>query len=151
MNKKLVAGLIVVALILGGIAVGVSFYSRANKSVTNLPVTNFQVSPGTSFSRESTSEGEMPPDIVTVLITDDGFSPDIVAVKVGGSVTFVNTGNRDHRIASNPHPVHTDLPGFDSGDLRAGEGYTYTFTKVGEWSFHDHLNPALVGRVIVTE
>jgi plastocyanin len=89
---------------------------------------------------------------VEVTITDSAFSPADITVKSGTKVTFKNTGTKQHWPASAPHPSHTDLPGFDSmKGLANNETYSYTFTQVGKWKYHDHLNVALFGSVIVVE
>lgn len=76
-------------------------------------------------------------------ITSAGFSPADITVKSGTVVTFKNLDTAPHWPASNPHPTHTDLPGFDAlKALANGESYSFTFTQVGKWGFHDHLNPA---------
>ncbi len=86
----------------------------------------------------------------TISISDTGFSPATVRVKAGTTVTFTNNGQALHWPASNPHPVHTDLPGFDAKrGLATGESYSFTFTKVGTWGFHDHLNTIMKGSVVV--
>ena len=75
-------------------------------------------------------------------ITSAGFSPAAITVKSGTVVTFKNLDSAQHWPASNPHPTHTDLPGFDAlKGLATGETYSFTFTQVGTWGFHDHLNP----------
>lgn len=86
----------------------------------------------------------------TITYTDNGFSPQTITVKVGTPVTFVNQSSTGMWVASNPHPVHTDLPGFDEKQsVDSGGSYTYTFEKVGSWGFHNHRNPSDGGTVIV--
>ena len=90
------------------------------------------------------------PESVTVVISENGFAPAVVKVKAGTKVTWFNKNIRPHWPASNPHPIHTDLPGFDAKNgLSQGETYSYTFDKLGKWEYHDHLNPALTGVVEV--
>lgn len=85
-----------------------------------------------------------------VIITDDGFSPQTVTVRAGGTVTWTNAGATPHWPASDPHPAHTGLPGFDSlAGLASGETYQFTVTKPGTFGYHDHLFPLLKGTVIV--
>lgn len=86
-------------------------------------------------------------------ITADGFSPADITVRSGTQVVFKNTDTTAHLPASNPHPNHTDLPGFDAlKGLTNGETYSFTFTKLGKWGFHDHLNPIKYrGSVTVVE
>jgi len=89
----------------------------------------------------------------SVSITAGGtFSPAVITVKKGTTVTWTNTGSAQVWIASNPHPTHTDYPGFDSkAAIGTGESYSFTFNKVGSWGYHNHLNPTVMGTVIVTE
>jgi plastocyanin len=85
-------------------------------------------------------------------MTDSGFSPSNITVKSGTVVIFKNTSSKTYWPASNPHPTHTDLPGFDAlRGLNNGETYSFTFTKLGVWGFHDHLNPTLDGRITVVQ
>lgn len=84
-----------------------------------------------------------------VRITTSGFSPSTVTVKVGTVVTWTNGSGDTARVSSDPHPTHTTLPGFDSTSLGGDETYTFTFTKVGTWGYHNHEDPAMTGTVIV--
>jgi len=88
-----------------------------------------------------------------VSITAGGtFSPATITVKKGTTVTWTNTDGAKVWIASDPHPVHTDYPGLDSHtDIGAGESFSFTFDKVGSWTYHNHLNPTVKGTVVVTE
>ncbi|MEX1112358.1 MAG: cupredoxin domain-containing protein [Candidatus Andersenbacteria bacterium] len=86
----------------------------------------------------------------TIRISETGFSPTQLTVAAGTTVTFVNDGQALHWPASDLHPTHTALPGFDAKrGLPTGETYSYTFTEVGTWRFHDHLNPQETGTVVV--
>lgn len=88
----------------------------------------------------------------TVSFTDTGFSPAAITIKKGTSVTFENQSALNMWVASDVHPTHQLLPGFDQ--LKAvskGGLYTYTFAKVGTWTFHNHVSPTNAGKVIVTE
>ncbi len=107
-----------------------------------------------SVSPEAASSpvaGESPAaSATTISIGDTGFTPAKIVVKAGTTVTFMNNGQALHWPASTPHPVHTDLPDFDAKKgLATGEEYLFTFSKVGTWGFHDHLNPIFEGSVIV--
>lgn len=80
------------------------------------------------------------------------FSPNPVTIKVGQGVRFVNAGPGLMWVASNPHPTHTDYPGFDSlKGVEVGQSYTFVFSKVGTWKYHNHPNPSETGTVVVTE
>jgi len=76
---------------------------------------------------------------------------DTISVKKGTVVTWNNKDSAPHWVASDPHPVHNQLPGFDSvRKIAAGESYPFTFEKTGTFTYHDHLNPLkFKGTVIV--
>lgn len=86
----------------------------------------------------------------SVKYTDSGFTPNTLTIKVGTQVTFTNDSSSPMWVASNPHPVHSDLPGFDElKGVDKGGSYTYTFQKAGSWKYHNHLNSADGGVVLV--
>lgn len=88
----------------------------------------------------------------TVDYTDNGFVPNSINIKIGTSVTWTNKTSSPMWVASNPHPVHTDLPGFDQLSSVGKNGtYTYTFEKVGNWGYHNHMLPSDTGLVKVTQ
>jgi len=90
------------------------------------------------------------PESVVITYTDSGFVPTTVTINIGDSVVFKNESSRTFRPASDPHPVHTDLSGFDSDTAVAvGQSYTFTFNKSGSWGFHDHLDSGKKGTVVV--
>jgi len=86
-----------------------------------------------------------------VSLTSDGrFSPQTVSVEMGARVRWTNNDDAAHRVSSDPHPTHTNLPGFDSlENIPPGFTYSYTFQERGTFTYHDHLNPTATGTVIV--
>lgn len=88
--------------------------------------------------------------VAGVSITANGFSPATITIHQGDYVMFTNKDTEPHWPASNPHPSHTDYPGFDAKHaLSPGQTYTFKFDRVGTWGYHDHLNPSTGGTVIV--
>ncbi len=86
----------------------------------------------------------------TVTFDGSSFSPSTLTVKSGTTVTFTNNSDTPVWPASNPHPTHTDLPGFDAGKgLGKGESYSFTFVKKGSWGYHDHLDSGIMGTIVV--
>jgi len=115
---------------------------------TPAPVTNTNAPIPVGTSASKIASGTM----TIKIMPDNSFDPTTAYVKVNTAVTFVNNSDKPHWVASDPHPTHTDLPGFDSkATFGPGQSYTYTFTKVGRWLFHDHTNPAFGGAVVVSE
>ena len=78
----------------------------------------------------------------TITITASGLSPTSVTVAPGSRVTFVNSDNRPHEPASDPHPTHGSCPPIDqTGFIAAGQSRTTgNLNTTGTCSFHDHLN-----------
>lgn len=91
-----------------------------------------------------------PAESALVTYSDRGFSPEIVEIAVGGTVTFKNEATRDLWVASNDHPAHLLYPEFDAKKGYApGSEYRFTFEKAGTWKYHDHLKASLGGTIIV--
>lgn len=89
---------------------------------------------------------------MVISITNDGFSPGTVLITPGTTVTWTNDSDGPAHIASNPHPEHDGLSGFDSAEpIFIGDSYTFTFEEPGTYGYHDHLNPETNGTVEVTE
>lgn len=85
-----------------------------------------------------------------VRYTDKGFVPDKVEVPVGSTVEFINDSSTSMWVASMAHPAHTILPTFDQfRAYKKGAIYRYVFDKKGTWEYHDHINPARGGVVVV--
>ncbi len=99
------------------------------------------------------AEPAAPPEVAGKNVTYNAqgqFEPNVLTVKAGTTVTWKNMSASPLWVASNPHPVHTDLAGFDAKtDIRTGETWSFTFTKPGNWGYHNHLQPFTTGTVIV--
>ncbi len=109
-----------------------------------------EASPVAETSETGLSADQDVTEKTIISMTDTGFAPETVTVAAGSTVTFVNNGQALHWPASDVHPTHELLPGFDAGrGIATGDEYAFTFTEVGRWSFHDHLNPQFMGAVVV--
>ncbi len=90
--------------------------------------------------------------VFAVKYTKSGFAPSILEVKRGDIVSFENTSDQSFWPASDPHPSHLKYSEFDARQsLLPGEVFSFQFQKVGEWSYHDHLNPNAKGVVKVVQ
>jgi plastocyanin len=92
-----------------------------------------------------------PPRTAKIYITAQGFQPTTITIKTGTTITWRNNDQTAHRIASNPHPEHTDLKGLYSGLLNEQDTYSYTYNTVGSYNYHDETNPTTNGTVVVKE
>lgn len=133
-------------------------YYALNKRASNTVVNNNVQTPpapqpGTASEKNNAipPAGNAPSPVNHVLsMTDAGFSPATLNIKKGDTVAFTNNGTALHWPASAPHPTHTNYPGFDAGRaLEPGESWTFQFDKIGTWTYHDHLNPATKGTIVV--
>lgn len=106
----------------------------------------------TATQTEQPTITQNPTNVKAVIITykNGVFTPNTINIKKGTTVKFINEGTDQMWVASSPHPQHTDLPDFDQlKGVGQGVSYEYTFTKVGNWKFHNHLKPSAFGTVIV--
>lgn len=56
------------------------------------------------------------------------FNPTQLTITAGTTITFTNKDNADHTATSTGH--------FDSGKIKSGDSYTYTFTTAGIYYFY---------------
>jgi|SRR3954471_17434529 plastocyanin len=67
-----------------------------------------------------------------VYIDEGAYSPSIVRVPVGATVSWKNQDTRAYTVTSLP-----GAPRFDSGPIQAGEVYTRTFDDPGRYFYED--------------
>lgn len=108
------------------------------------------------LSTQSSSSGELVEargqNEVSIVLTDDGFVPRDVQVDRGTTVVFSTTRPFQFWPASNEHPAHTIFPDFDSKrPIDADQPWSYTFERLGEWRFHDHVRSYYSGTIYVVE
>lgn len=146
----------------------------SSKSNTTQPTSNTSSSPSTTNTGSSSGSGstttstsssptssntstggtnpttQTSPQTYTVTYTSSGFTPSTITIKAGDTIIFKNNSNKDVWPASDPHPTHTDYPGFDPGQaIPPGGQWSFKFTKVGTWGYHNHLQPGQTGTVVV--
>ena len=89
----------------------------------------------------------------TITINSSGVvTPNDIPVAAGSRVTFINNDSRNHEMASDPHPDHTDCPAINEvGFITPGQTkLTGNLTTVRTCGFHDHnddQNANLKGRI----
>ncbi len=157
MNNKnyLIAGGVALVVLIGGYFLLSSSKQSQSTQTPVIPTEKIVASPTVVLPTEvipteSTTGAQMEKNI-SVDYTDSGFAPKSVTVKVKTAVIWTNNSGGLMWVASAPHPQHTDLPGFDQlKSVGKGETYSYTFTKVGSWKYHNHVSPKDFGTVVVT-
>ncbi|MBI2056266.1 MAG: hypothetical protein HYT37_02705 [Candidatus Sungbacteria bacterium] len=82
----------------------------------------------------------------------DGFYPKELTIQKGDTVVFTTTREKPFWPASNLHPTHGMYPEFDPKEpVEPRASWSFRFTKIGEWKYHDHLSPGFIGTIIVGE
>lgn len=161
MNNKstvVVVVLILLVLLLGGAVYAFRHQLKAMVSPVKEEainkVENKLTEEKTEGQNKAVEEGNaMVAPNVEIDYTAAGFSPNTVTVKKGMVVKFTNKSGSQMEVASNPHPTHTDYPGFDQWKslFKGQDVYPFSFDKVGTWGYHNHMKPTDKGTVVVTE
>lgn len=134
-NQSYLWFLIIIALLV--FAGSVLIFGKDNLNGQEANVTN----------REKTS---YPSRVYTVFYTSGVFSPTNLQINVGDTVRFVNDSLLPVRVVSDPHPEHTDLPGFDSiSEVPLQGTFIFTFTQRGIFDYHNDRRPNQKGTIIV--
>lgn len=84
---------------------------------------------------------------------DSAYIPNKVTVKVGTTVTWTNEDNVMHTVTSGISNGEYGTPDgkFDSGFLKKGQSFSYTFNTVGEFNYYCAPHPWAKGTVTVEE
>lgn len=99
---------------------------------------------------QTATSTEQPKTQAEVIYNASGFNPKTLTIKAGETVVFKNNSSKDFWPASAVHPTHAIYPEFDAKKaIEAGGTYSFTFTRVGSWKYHNHLNPADTGTITV--
>lgn len=146
MKVKLLLGIILILIACIG---GFIYFKSSNKlpqeplTVQKIPIPtgHYDLGDNSSMYHEAS-----PYEIV---VTDSGFKPNEVTIKVGDIVIFKNGDNTKHDIQSDPHPTHTSFKQLNLGILEGIDTKSLMFSKSGTYSYHDHLNPTNRGTIIV--
>lgn len=90
-----------------------------------------------------TPEAEASADSVTVEIAGFAYSPDVVTIPVGGSITWVNADSAPHTATAMDRDV------LQSGTLNQGESFTQTFDTPGTYEYFCEFHANMKGTIIV--
>lgn len=127
--------------------------SQSTDQTSNTPAASDNTAKNTPTQTPVDTNGtdnQNTPQVFAVHITSAGFSPSTITISKGDYVQFINDDTASHWVASDPHPTHTDYPGFDAkGAITTGKYFRFQFEKIGTWGYHDHFNPSTKGTVVV--
>jgi plastocyanin len=77
-----------------------------------------------------------------VKIENFAFTPPVLTVKPGTTVTFRNDDDIPHLVVAND-------ASFRSKALDTGDTYAFTFTKTGDYAYYCGLHPHMQGKITV--
>lgn len=137
MNNKATITIIIILVVAVGILLAWYFLGNTNTE-TNTNANNAVVA----------TSREVPP-AHTVWIMEGSFTPSVMNISAGETITWINKDAIVRVVASDPHPAHTDLPELLSDTLEQDGMYSFTFTEAGTYGYHDDLNPIKKGQIVV--
>lgn len=153
-NSYIIIGIIIIIVIVGA----TFFYGelgRRKAVAPTQPLSNVTQEAGEK-SDGVTAASPVQDNVVTY--SDSGYSPQILQVKAGATVTFKNESSESLWTASAIHPTHKVYPTtggclgstFDEckGD-DPGSSWQFKFDIPGTWKYHNHLNPSHTGTIVV--
>lgn len=89
---------------------------------------------------------------IEIIMDNSTFTPNDITATVCDKLVFVNREEVLHEPATGPHPTHTSYPGFDSKQpLQKDEQYDFVLNRTGSYSFHDHLNDQMRGKIKINK
>ena len=80
----------------------------------------------------------------SVTIADYNFSPQTVTLSVGETVTWTNSGPRDHTVTA-------DDQSFDSGPLGVHDAFANVFDQAGTFTYRCAIHPTKMGGTVIVE
>lgn len=89
---------------------------------------------------------------LAIVLTEEGFNPKKIIIQKGDTVIFTTTRQAAFWPASDLHPTHDIYSEFDPKQpVEPQRTWSFTFTKIGEWRYHDHLAPLFRGTITVID
>ena len=86
-----------------------------------------------------------------VTIKNGEVSPVHTQALLCDSLTFINEDDKIRDMTFGSHPSHENYGGESELTVRKEHPKTITLNQVGEYTFHDHLNPETEGDFKVTQ
>ena len=83
---------------------------------------------------------------------DKAFSPNLLRIKTGNTVTWTNNDNNLHTVTSGTPNTANAGEAFDSGltaFIMPAKTYSHKFTNAGEFSYFCRVHPTMMGKIVV--
>lgn len=131
MNQKIVIAIVAVLIII----IGAVYYLGGSKyGAQNSPVNNAPQTPNSQGANQ-------------ISIKNFAFSPNVLNINAGDTVTWVNNDSVPHRIEGSR--IQMSNSEFQSGDLSNGQSYSFTFNAAGTYDYICSIHPSMKGKIIV--
>jgi len=135
------AGVTILLILIAIVRIGTSTYE--NRTRVNNATSTAELTESAAVTSET-------PQHIEVIYTAQGFMPATTTIERGQTIVFKNKSNNAFWPASDDHPTHQIYPEFDARrPIIPGQDFMFTFTKTGEWTFHNHLHSTQTGLIIV--
>ena len=131
---------LVIYLIIGGLIYAAIYYFYFAKKGTN---------PYGAVYNQPTSAITQTVNQNSVTVTTNGFQPSSLTIKAGETIVWNNQSGNTGNVSSSPHPIHTDYPPLNLGDIAPGASVSLVFPTAGTYKYHNHLNPSQRGTIVV--
>lgn len=134
MNNKVIIGIIVAIIVIGG-----GFVIFNKQSVRKI---NVQENTPSANQNQTAPTSAVPTSKNDVEIKNFSFAPETLTIKVGESVTWTNQDSAGHSATA-------DDNSFDTGILSQGQSGSVTFSKAGTYTYHCSVHPNMKATIIV--
>ena len=83
-----------------------------------------------------------PPPAAVVRIANFTFTPPMLAVRPGTTVTWINDDDIPHTVVANDKSFRSQV-------LDTGDRFSFTFAKAGQFGYFCSLHPHMTGKIVV--
>jgi len=98
----------------------------------------------TARQKGFTADAQQTVSLAEVKIDNFSFSPAVLTVPAGTTVTWTNRDDIPHTVVSSDDPK-----AFKSKVLDTDEKFSFTFSKAGSYPYFCSVHPKMVGKVVV--
>jgi len=133
--------LILLILIFGIIMVGCSQQQKAEEGKEETSAPSETLIPTTTGTEDDDVKGESTA-ITEVFIEGFAFKPNSITIPIGTTIKWTNEDDTTHTVTSEDGI-------FDSGDIKNGETYSYTFNEAGSFKYYCTIHPSMRAIVVV--
>jgi len=144
-QQKLIGAAVAAVIIIIGAVVLLGGSKTNNSSMNGMQMSQKQSSATNSNSSTSNADASTAVAATMVDIKDYAFSPAVIKVKVGDTVTWTNQDTVHHNVVA-------DTPSSDAPNgplIGKGETYSFKFTKAGTYTYHCQPHTYMHGTVVV--